>query len=318
MNLEKGQHFGLIDDVDARDFWEEELLGATRDLKDLPTIYENWQDNHIEYNQKEVSNSSCVSEAGTTCLSNYTWERMELFYRKEKRDYFKNESKIGAGEWVGTYLSKGTRGTKERHNNNNEEKVSYFKIWTNSDLWRSLLKKGYILQSGFRGSSAYSSDKNADGKLDKVESIKDFAYGHSICLVWDWEHVRVVDSYAKAERASIGYNKYNTYSVEVSREKLLKNNVFFPSSYVFVLDKYLDKDYIVEKKKAKEKDLLTQLNDMLNEKAKERKMSQAQKDQRDLDLMKKLGIWNGKDWEDFIQRRHAILMMARLYDKLKT
>jgi len=237
--IKKG-YFGAIEQYNKQDF---QLTWSELNLDDLLVQKENYWKNKIAYNQFYINNSMCTIIAWCGILSNYfnyTFSKDELLklveLAKLEKPPFKN--------WVWWYVYKAVDLVRKYWNSKNpENQVITYRVKTWSLLFWQLLKKGYHIQTWFKGDREFSEDKKDNCKIDRVENVVKWTYGHSIYFAMkDWK-IYTIDSYK-------GF-ACNVYEV-VNFKKLVANWVYFKYSYVFIPKKnimnQLEKDIaLIEK-----------------------------------------------------------------------
>jgi len=266
----KKWYFGAIEKYNDQDFL---LTGSELNFDDVIILVKNFWDYKITYCQADINNSMCTIIAWCGIVGNMFWYRFpkeELLELVElaKQDWFID----GKGWWIYKAVDLVRKYWNQKHPN---KQVITYRIPNNSKEFWDLLKKGYMLQTGFRWDRAFSQDKRDDCIINEVEKVDNPTYWHSIYFVLDKWKVKLftVDSY--------NCLKCNEYEVE-NFKKLLDNNVYFKNSYVFIPKKNI--------------------------------MTQLQKDIKDIELALKLEITNNRrNLENIKKWKYTTDIKAILY-----
>ena len=218
----KDWYFGAIEQYNQQDYL---LAGSELNIDNLKDQKENYWTNQIAYNQFYINNSMCTIIAGAGILSNYfnyTYSKEELLRLVELAKKENPPFKDG----VGWYIHKGVDLNRRYWNQKFPHKqVITYRIETWSDLFYKLLEKWYHIQGGFRWSRNFTADKKDNCKIDRVESIDNPTYWHSIYFAMKDGKIYTIDSYK-----GFGCNVYEV----VNFEKLLQNWVYFTNSYIYI------------------------------------------------------------------------------------
>lgn len=208
-------YYGAIEKYNDTDY----LLGEEIVVEQAPFTF---QDNQIQYNQKEVSHVSCTVHAAIGAYSDLTGYRFTL---DERVELWRQAVELGADPNYGWYISSAVDLVR-----NFKKDVNSFRVDLASDYFFDVLDKGYSVVCGFRGNATYSLDKN-DGILDGLEFGKTF-WGHAVRLVkQDDMYLMIVDNYIGSDLG------INTYLIpKENLQKLITNRVFFEKGYFYVRD----------------------------------------------------------------------------------
>ena len=222
------QYYGVISEkTDDRDW-----LGSDFDLPRAPKGTSSFLLNGAtQYNQVECAPNSCTVHGAMGAYSDLTGYKFQL---EERKEIWQEALNRGADPDVGWYISSAVKLVKEWVNKNCEDKVNYYRLDVGSGDFGMAMRLGYSPVVGYRGNATYSQDR-ADGVLDLTE-IVDSTYAHCLRAGYFKGHLptyatkvtQIVDNYP--------HRSTNLYLVPTSNwKKLVKGNVFFTSSYIYVL-----------------------------------------------------------------------------------
>jgi len=200
---------------------------------EVPKPRFTYWDNEITYHQPDVSKVSCTVSSATGTASDLVGKELTLDQQKELWAEALNK---GANPETGWYIRKAVDVVRNLGSKMiGEELLSFYVVLGGEDFW-DVLDKGYTVNCGFRGNKTYQKDRDLDAILDGTY-FGDATYGHAIRVVKDKEgetYSVIVDNYKKSNRPNVyRFPKENLAA-------LLKNKVFFPSGYIFVIKKDFD------------------------------------------------------------------------------
>ena len=218
-------YFGAIEKYNEQDYM---LAGSELDLSKIKDLEKNFWDYKITYCQAKINNSMCTIIAWCWILSNIFWYKftkeilLQLVEEAKQDPTHPFEDGKGWRIYLAVDLVR-----KYWNKTYPENKVITYRINNNSEEFWKLLKKGYMLQTWFKGNREFTKDKYDNCKIDRVEKVENPTYWHSIYFVLDKWKVKLftIDSY--------NCLKCNEYEVE-NFVKLLDNNAYFKYSYVFI------------------------------------------------------------------------------------
>ena len=220
----KNGYFGAIEKYNDQDYL---LAGSEFNIDEIINLQKNFWNFKITYCQKNINNSMCTIIAGCGILSNIFWYKFSKEELLELVELAKKENPPFQ-DGVGWYIYKAVDLVRNYRNQKHPDKqVITYRLKNDSNLFWKLLKKGYMLQTWFKGNREFSADKMDNCKIDRVEKVWNPTYGHSIYFVLDKWKIKLftIDSY--------NCYKCNEYEVDNFKE-LVKNNVYFKYSYVFI------------------------------------------------------------------------------------
>lgn len=145
----------------------------------------------------------------------------------------------------GQYTETWCNQVKKWSNQDRSDKLMYAKIGYWTDEYWYCIKKGMLIGATYCGNASYNKDKK-DGVLEWV----DFGiptYGHRINVFFQKDAEKVFDNYAGTS--------YNVYAVK-NLGKLVENEVFYPTFYVFFLESWIGKNTEEIKAEKIKKDLI--------------------------------------------------------------
>jgi hypothetical protein len=195
---------------------------------EIPRAGMKFQDKQIQYNQKDVSGVSCTLHGAIGAFSDLTGY---VFPLDERKALWEEALKLGADPEIGWYTNRAVDLVR-KHVNKDQKKVSTFRVSVGSEQFFMALRLGYSVVVSHRGNSKYNDDKN-DGILEGLE-FGNTTYGHCLRI-----------SYSVGDEFELLVNNYvshpgtykNIYKVPSDHlKKLVANNVFFPSGYIFTED----------------------------------------------------------------------------------
>lgn len=218
-------YFGSIEKYNDQDYL---LVWSELNLENIEPLKKNFWDFQITYCQAKINNSMCTIIAWCGILSNIFWYKFTKEILLQLVELAKQNKEHPFEDWKGWWVYLAVDLVRNYWNKTHpENKVITYRINNNSkDFWE-LLKKGYMLQTWFRWNRKFSADKYDNCKIDRVEKVENPTYWHSIYFVLDKWKVKLftIDSY--------NCLKCNEYEIDKFQE-LLKNNVYFKYSYVFI------------------------------------------------------------------------------------
>ena len=223
MNNEHDQYFGVIgEQYDERDYLVTDDVVIPRALKGTDSYVKNGE---TQYNQLKGGKYSCTVHGAMGAYSDLTGY---IFTEEEQKEIWQMALDRGANPNLGWYINKAVALVREWVNEHCPIKVDYYRLDVASFDFLAVMRLGYSPIVGFRGSQLHSEDK-ADGILDNV-SFSKTVYSH--CLRCNWslfdEYDRIVDNYP--------YKKINVYKVPTRNwKKLIENNIFFKSAYIYLV-----------------------------------------------------------------------------------
>lgn len=215
--MNKLQYFGVIGEQTKETDYQlgEEL--------EIPRARMKFQDNKIQYNQKEVSAVSCTIHGAMGAYSDLTGY---FFTLDERKELWKEALELGADPKVGWYTNLAVDLIRN-HINKDTEKVSTFRVNIGSEQFFRALRLGYSVVISHRGNAAYNADKS-DGILDGT-AFGSTTYGHCLRMTYSVgdEYELIVNNYKGSDT-----NLYKVSSAHI--KKLIENNVFFRDGYIFI------------------------------------------------------------------------------------
>lgn len=213
-----------------------ELSGALS-LLNLPNAPKRFSDSKIQYQQTEISEMCCTMVGSLTAFSNLTGYVFTVSQMKEIWELCKKQ---GASDSYGFYLNKAVDIIREYVNKLNIGKFVTFRVGIGFDEYYGVMKKGYMVVTGYSGNGKWNNDKNDNGVIDDVE-FGESTYTHIIATFDDDANtknsINVVDSYLKT-------SPKNIYKIP-DIIPLYKNNTIFKYGYVFAYD---DVEFVLDKK----------------------------------------------------------------------
>lgn len=217
-------YYGAIEQYDERDY----LIGSIDQIPRAKYGTKSFfKTGATQYNQKDVSPTSCTVHGAMGSYSDLTGYKFQLEERKEIWEEALNRGADPNGGW---YIQSAVKLVAEWVNKNCEQKVSYYRIPVSSGEFLQAMRLGYSPVIGYRGNKTYKLDRDDNGIIDNIE-IGETTYGH--CLRANYsigdEFDRMVDNYP--------YRGTNLYLIPSSNwGKLVKNSVYFINSYIYLLN----------------------------------------------------------------------------------
>lgn len=196
---------------------------------ELPTPRMTYWDKQIQTHQPDVHANSCTVHGAFGCVSDLTGYEFTLEQRKEMW----NEALArGADPSVGWYMQKAVDLVRQFASRYTGIELMTFRVELLSEDFLKAIEKGYTVNVGYSGNSAYNDDRK-DGHLEGT-SFGARTYGHAVRMTKSKTEPGkinvVVDNYSKRT------SKPNTYTVPAENiRELVLNRCFFSLGYVFVV-----------------------------------------------------------------------------------
>lgn len=225
----KKAYYGVLDESPNQD---DLFAGTSKREIGIPAARHQFEVVGVEYHQPDVSKVSCTVFASVTALSNNViGDDLPI---EEIGKYWAEAVRRGANPSVpdgGWSLASAAKMVAELHNR--KEGASQVVMLTVDMLDQvrvmEILKKGYLIATGYRGNKAFNDDL-ADGQLDGI-NFGSTTFGHAVTLTWSTKAKRVemIDNYIKTKK-----EKNVAYVFEANLSSLIRNGIFFRWGYIFV------------------------------------------------------------------------------------
>jgi hypothetical protein len=204
-----------------------ELAGADS-IQKLPIAPNRF--NGIQYHQPDISDMSCTMHGCLTAFSSLTGYK---FSDNQRLEIWELCKKQGASDKYGFYLNKAVDIVRDYVNKLEFSKFVTFRVAIGFDEYYEVMKKGYMVVTGYNGNSKWNEDKK-DGVLENTE-FGASTYSHIIASYDNSpqtkNEVTFVDSYVKT-------SPKNIYKIP-DIIPLYQNNTIFKYGYVFAYDEVL-------------------------------------------------------------------------------
>ncbi len=190
----------------------------------LPVAKHTFAENHIQYNQPDVSSVSCTLHGAIGAVSDLTGY---TFTFQERQQLWSQAIGLGASN-IGWYIDAAVDLVRKYWNFKVPDNLlTSFVVSLLDPSFGEIIEKGYSVVIGYSGNGQYNLD-HLDGTLD-AESFGKSTYGHCVRMCYgDKENYNlIVDNYSSGS--------FNIYKVpKVHLKALVDNGVFYQSGYVFV------------------------------------------------------------------------------------
>jgi len=152
----------------------------------------------IVYEQNQVSPVCCTIAGSAVSYSALTGYRFEY---GELSEIWAEAIKRGADPKKGWSGNSGVHIVHEYAKDNNLPKVNYFRVDIGSFEQMAVMRLGYNISTGYRGSAGFREDRNDNDIIDNVETPENVTYGHWLSTAYSKgdEFDKIVDSYPKRD-----------------------------------------------------------------------------------------------------------------------
>lgn len=193
---------------------------------DLPRARHTFEENKIQYDQREIGIYTCTIHGAITAMSALTGIR----FTEDQRNFLYSEAKKdGFIPGVGWYINKAVDLVRKWSTVWFKEEFVSYRVTLGSLEHEQNAEKGYLFVMGRRCNATTSLD-SSDGRIDNVTETK-FTFSHCLSegdVPADVTDDEIIDNYVNY---TDGVNIY-----KITKEKLaqaVKNGMFFKDAYVF-------------------------------------------------------------------------------------
>jgi len=216
-------YYGVLgEQVDVRDWLVTDDINIPRTPKGTNSYLLNGA---TQYNQVEAGKYSCTVHGAMGAYSDLTGYKFSL---EERTEIWQEAINRGANPSKGWYINLAVKLVADWVNEHLEKKVSYYRLDVGSFDFLAVMRLGYSPIVGYNGSQLLSLDRG-DGIINDTE-FSERLYGHCNRVTYSIgdEYDLLIDNYP--------YKHLNIYRVPTRNwKKLVENNVFFKSSYIYLL-----------------------------------------------------------------------------------
>ena len=213
-----------------------ELSGALS-VQNLPNAPHKFTDFMIQYHQPDISEMSCTVHGCLTAFSALTGYKFTDEQRREIWELCKND---GASDVYGYYLNKAVDIVRNYVNKLNIGTFVTFRIPLGFDEYYGVIKKGYMVVSGYNGNTKWNQDKNDNGVIDYID-FGTSTYSHIIAHYDPSPDTKNEINFADNYKKTSPFNVYKIPNII----PLYQNNTLFKYGYVFA---YNDVEPVLDRK----------------------------------------------------------------------